>query len=52
MASSQLPIEGLFTCEDCGCQFGVRKYFENHLKSHEKVLKNEDDRSYKDDEST
>ena len=34
VSSSELPIEQLFTCEDCGCQFGIRKYFNNHIKTH------------------
>ena len=34
VSSSELPIEQLFTCEDCGCQFGIRKYCNNHIKTH------------------
>ena len=33
-AENILYIDGLFSCEYCKTQFGIKKYFEAHMRSH------------------
>ena len=35
--AENLYINGLFSCEHCKTLFRIRKYFEEHMRSHEGV---------------
>ena len=35
----ECELDGMFSCEVCGIQFGVEKYFQEHIKEHESEIR-------------